>query len=104
VVNAQVGITGPKRIEIQADFYGPSAGDYCAAVKGVYRTAYTVAQFPSNIVPLYCSEGHQMPLTTAEQQYETRWTLTCALQYNPVVTLPVQSADELAMNVLEDIL
>jgi hypothetical protein len=50
---------------------------------------------------LYCSDGHQMPLTTGEQQYETRWTLTASLQYNPTVSIPQQSANTLAVNIME---
>lgn len=100
---AQVSITGPKRIDVQIDFYGPAAGDQCAAVKTVYRTAYSPAQFPDGIKPLYCSNGIQSPLITAEQQYESRWTLTVSLQYNPTVVIPQQSANALALNILEDV-
>lgn len=99
-----VSITGPKRIDIQVDFYGPLSGDQCAAVKGVFRTSYAVAQFPTGIAPLYCSDGHQAPLITGEQQYESRWTLTASLQYNPSVVIPIQSANKLVVNILEAIL
>jgi hypothetical protein len=101
--NSQIVITGPAQINIQVDFYGPSSGDQCKAVKTVYRTPYAPAQFPDGIKPLYCSDGIQAPLTTAEQQYEARWTITASLQYNPVVTIPQQSAKYLAVNILEDI-
>lgn len=86
---------GPKRIDIQIDFYGDDAGDYCAAVKGVYRTSYATEQFPDGIKPLYCTDGMQMPLVTGEQQYLGRWTLTASLQYNPVVAVPQEFAEEL---------
>lgn len=101
--NSQVNIAGPTRIDIQVDFYGPLSGDQCKAVKTVYRTAYATAQFPDGIKPLYCSDGNQGPLITAEQQYESRWTLTASLQYNPVVSIPQQSAKTLAVNILEGI-
>jgi hypothetical protein len=90
--NSQVVITGPARIDVQVDFYGPTAGDLCKAVKGVYRSAYAVAQFPAGIAPLYCDDGRQSPLIDAEQQYEARWTMTASLQYNPSVAIPQQSA------------
>lgn len=102
--NSQIQITGPKRIDIQIDFYGPSSGDQAAAVKGVYRTGYAAAQFPDGIAPLYCNDGHQMPLTTAEQQYFRRWTITASLQYNPAVYIPQQAASELKLNLVEDII
>src|ERR1035441_2657163 len=33
--NSQTDITAPKRIDIQVDFYGPSSGDQCTAVKSI---------------------------------------------------------------------
>lgn len=96
-------LTGPKRIDVQLDFYGPNAGDQCQAVKGVYRSSYAPAQFPDGIMPLYCSDGHQAPLITAEQQYESRWTITASLQYNPAVSIPRQSATTLAVTTTEEL-
>lgn len=101
--NAQVTLTGPKQIDIQVDFYGPTSGDWCAAVKGIYRSAYATAKFPDGVKPLYCSDGHQGPLITGEEQYESRWTITASLQYNPAVSLSQQFATKLAVNILEEI-
>jgi hypothetical protein len=98
-----VTITGPTRIDVQVDFYGPSSGDQCKSVLNVFRTQYATAQFPDNIAPLFCSDGRQGPLINAEQQYESRWTLTASLQYNPAVVIPLQSANNLAVNILEDV-
>lgn len=96
-------LTGPRRIDVQIDFYGPNSGDQCNAVKGVYRSSYAPAQFPDGIKPLYCSDGHQAPLITAEQQYESRWTITATLQYNPAVSIPRQSANTLTVATTEDL-
>lgn len=104
ISQGQINFTTPTKIDIQVDFYGPSAGDWCKAVKTVYRTPYTVSQFPAGISPLYCSEARQLPLTNAEDQYEARWTVTASLQYNPTVYLPLQSATALKMNLVEDLL
>ena len=101
--NFQSDIVGPKRLMIQADFYGPSSGDWCAAVKTVWRTPYAVSQFPIGIAPLYCDDGHEAPLITGEEQYERRWVLTMSIQYNPIVAVPLQSADTLSINILEDV-
>ena len=103
VIQGVINITGPARIDIQADFYGPSAGDQCKAVKGIFRTSYATQQFPDGIAPLYCSDGMQSPLITGEEQFDNRWTLTMSLQYNAAVTLPYQSATELTMNVIGDL-
>ena len=99
--NSQRDIIGPKRIMIQADFYGESSGDWCAAVKTVWRTAYATAQFPSGIAPLFCDDGHEIPLVTGEEQYLRRWALTCSLQYNPVVIVPQLAANALKMNIVQ---
>ncbi len=101
--NRQRDIIGPKRLMIQADFYGKNAGDWCAAVKTVWRTAWAVSQFPAGIAPLYCDDGHESPLITGEDQYERRWALTMSLQYNPIVIVPMQSADVLSMNIVDDV-
>lgn len=101
--NFQRDIIGPKRITIQADFYGSQSGDWCSAVKSAWRTAWSVDQFPSGMAPLYSDEGHEAPLMTGEEQYERRWALTLSLQFNPIVIVPVQSADTLSMNIVEDV-
>lgn len=101
---ATTTITGPKRIDIQIDFFGASSGDWATAVKTVYRSPYAPAQFPDGIKPLYCSDAHQAALVNAEQQYEGRWTITASLQYNPAVVIPSQSATALVVNILEDLL
>jgi hypothetical protein len=93
----QADIIGKTRVDVQIDFYGPAAGDQCKAVKNVFRSEYAPAQFPDGIKPRYCSDGIQSPLITGEQQWESRWTLTASLQYNPIVSLPQQSANALAV-------
>ena len=99
----QRNIIGPKRIAIQADFYGPLSGDWCACVKQAFKTAYAVALFPTGIAPLFTDDGHQAPLITGEEQYLRRWALTLSLQYNPIVVIPEQSADVLKMAVVENV-
>jgi len=89
-------IHGPARIDVQCDFYGTSSGEYCKAVKSTFKSMWGASQFPANIQPLYSSDGVQAPLITGEAQYEARWTLTVSLQYNPVVTVPQEFADDLA--------
>lgn len=91
-VNQLLTLVTPARFDIQIDFYGTSAGDQCKAVKTVFRSSYAVSQFPDGIAPLYCSDGIQSPLTTAEMQWAQRWLLTASLQYNPQVVVPQQSA------------
>lgn len=99
----QVDITGPSMIGIQCDFFGATAGDLAKTVVTCYRTPYATAMFPDGIKPLYCSDARQLPLITGEEQYETRWTFTAFIQYNPVVSIDQQSAIALKLNILEDV-
>jgi hypothetical protein len=91
-------VYGPTRIDVQIDFYGAQASEFCKAVKTAFRSHWGFSHFPANIKPLYTSDGIQAPLVTGEQQYESRWTLTASLQYNPIVTVPQDFADVLVPN------
>lgn len=101
VPNQIASIGTPTLIAIQIDFYGITSGDWCKAVKAVTRSPYAPAQFPDGIKPLYCDDGHQIPLVTGEMQYENRWALTLSLQYCPLVYVPQQSATAIALNFFE---
>ena len=89
-------INGSARIDVQIDFYGEQASEFCKTVKTAFRSHWGFSHFPANIKPLYTSDGIQAPLVTGEQQYESRWTLTASLQYNPIITVPQDFADSLA--------
>lgn len=93
-------IYGPTRIDVQIDFYGAQAGEFCKTVKTAFRSQWGFEHFPANIKPLYTSDGMQTPLLTGEQQYESRWTLTASLQYNPIVTVPQEFAEEAFTNLV----
>ena len=101
LIASGVAATGRQRFDVQVDFYGASAGDQCRSVMNAFRTGWGFDSFPNGIKPLYTSDGVQSPLVSGEQQWVSRWTLTVSLQYNPVVTLPQQSADELAPNTID---
>jgi hypothetical protein len=40
------------------------------------------------------------PLEDDELQYEQRWTIEAFLQYNPVVTVPMQFADTASVTLI----
>lgn len=98
-----ITITAPTRFDIQADFYGEAAGDYCKAIKQAIRTGWGFDQFPDGIKPLYTDQGHQAPLVTGEQQYMRRWILTISMQYNPAVDVSQQFADEASVSAIEPV-
>jgi hypothetical protein len=78
---------------VQIDFYGAQAGEFCKTVKTAFRSEWGYNTFAANVKPLYTSDGIQSPLLTGEEQYESRWTLTVSMQYNPTVAVPQQSAN-----------
>ena len=76
---------------VQVDCYGPAASDMVATLATVFKTDYTASQFalaPFEIQPLYASDPRQMTIINGEGQYESRWIVELAFQFNPVVTLP----------------
>lgn len=93
-----VTLAGPKRLDIQIDFYGASAAEWCNAFMTAFRTGYGFDQFIGGIRPLYCSDGVQAPLVSGEQQYVSRWTVTASLQYNATVSIPQQTASVVAVS------
>lgn len=99
----QATIDTPTQIDVQVDVYGPNAGDWTRAILAVFRSEYSPDQFPVGIAPLFCSDGHQLPLVTGEEQYLNRYVFTASLEYNPTVIIPQQSATALELNILEDL-
>lgn len=104
-VNDEALLSASNRLDIQVDFYGESAGDYCRSVETAFRTMRGFDHFPAGIKPLYTSDGIQSPLISGEQQYVSRWTLTVSIQYNPVVAVPQEFAEEaIATTIAADVL
>lgn len=75
----------PKILKLQLDFYGKDAGEMSNTAMTMLRSLYASETFPKDIFPLYCDDAIQAPLTTAEKQYEDRWTTTLSVQYNSPV-------------------
>lgn len=97
----EIAVHSQKLLAVQIDFYGQSAGDWCSAVRAVCRTEYASSKFSNGISILYCDDGIQSPLISGEQQWVQRWTLTVSIQYNPIVKVAQQFADELGLNLVE---
>lgn len=83
----------PKMLNLQLDFYGTEGGEACNTAVTMLRSVYIVDNFPDGVIPLYCSDATQAPLTTGEKQFETRWLCTLSLQYNSSVVVSQQSFD-----------
>jgi len=76
---------------VQLDCYGPSAADMAALIATTFKTDYAATALAAadiEIQPLYANDPRQMTIVNSENQYNPRWIVELAFQYNPVVTLP----------------
>lgn len=81
----------PVKLRLQLDFYGEQAGEMATIAQTLLRSHYGPANFPDGVEPLYCTDGFQAALSTAEKQYEARWSMELFLQYNAPVTVGQES-------------
>ncbi|NBD02179.1 LIC_12616 family protein [Burkholderia thailandensis] len=82
---------------LQLDVHGPNSGDNAAIISTLFRSEYACIQFATvnpDIQPLYCEIPRQMPFINGENQFEQRWIIELALQYNPITQTPQDFADE----------
>jgi hypothetical protein len=83
------------RLDVQIDCYGPLAADWATMIHAVYFDEYA-CDLMVNSQPLFMASEPQMaPLVDSEAQYEQRWTMTAAMQFNPVVQPAQLYADAL---------
>lgn len=85
---------------VQLDCYGQDAADMASLIATTFKTDYAAAQFALAVIeiqPLYANDPRQMTIVDSEQQYEPRWIVELALQFNPVVTLPQDYAIALSV-------
>lgn len=88
------------KMKVRLDCYGPLGSDWATALKALWRDLYGCTFLASVGAPLYDGEAMQGALVNGEEQYEDRWILELFLQYNPVVTVPQQSATSLKVKVV----
>lgn len=100
LVTQERAVKMPTQYSIQLDCYGPNSSDQATTIKALWRDFYGCDMLASVGAPLYASEPVQMPLVNGEQQYEQRWMTIALLQFNPVVTVPQQSAIALAVELV----
>jgi hypothetical protein len=85
-------ITQQTQIDVQIDCYGPSAGDWATMLSTLLFDEVACDALTPTCQPLYVEGPRLMPWVDGEAQYETRYTLTVALQYSAVTTIPQQFA------------
>jgi hypothetical protein len=91
----------PTEMTVQLDIHGPLSGDVAQMIATVFRDEYATQAFDALTIaaaPLYVSDPRQMPFITAEQQYEWRWTLDCALEARITTSVLQQFADQLVVS------
>lgn len=86
-------------VRIQCDCYGPTSQEWAVSLMTTLRTSYA-CDFFAPFAPLYADNPIQAALTNAEAQYEQRWIVGANLQYNPVVSTPMEFADTLEANLI----
>jgi hypothetical protein len=80
----------------QLDFFGPLGGNWAAMVTTLLRDDYGAQALAPAAQPLYCDDARRDPTyVNDEGQYEGRWIVTAALQWNPQVTPTQQFANTL---------
>ena len=100
-------------VTMQLDFIGVNAFDWCNVAETLWKDENacdalevsiggdnTVPGYSPSIDPLYTNDSIMIPLEDAEEQYEKRWLVEAVLQYNPVTTMPLQTADTLTVTVI----
>ena len=90
-------------VTIQVDTFGPLSADNAQLIQTLFRSGWGVDQFATYgfpVTPLYTSEPRQMRFTDESAQVQQRWTIDCSLQVNPIVTVPQDFADHLAVGVV----
>lgn len=79
-------------VTVQIDFYGVQSANWLDVFTTIWRSEYACRHLAPECQPLYADEGRMVPLTTGEEQYLERWTVSAMLQFNPVTTTPQQFA------------
>lgn len=86
----------------QLDIYGEEASSVASTIFTMARSRWAVRQFAAltqdkgfSITPLYADTPRQTTMINGEKQYEERWTLDLHLQFNAVISTPMEFAEEL---------
>lgn len=90
-------------MRVQIDVHGPSSANNSAIIATLFRDEYACIQFATvnpEIQPLYCENPKQMPFINGENQFEQRWIIDAAIQYNPITQTPQDFADQVQAQIV----
>lgn len=81
------------KIIMQLDIHGPGGADAASMIATLMRDEWGISQLEGEgIVPLYATDGKQLPFYNAEHQYEDRWVMEVAFQMTPIVSTTAEFA------------
>lgn len=90
------------RMDVQVDFFSQlNAGDWAKMFTTVWRDSYACDALAPICQPLFADQARRMPWVTGEDQFQTRFTVTAAVQYNPITTAPQQFAGSAEVTIIE---
>ena len=93
------------QVDYQLDVHGPNSADNAQAISTLFRDEYATSWWTSNgfttSAPLYADDPRQMPFVNENQQVENRWTITARLESDQTVTVPLQFAGALHVNLVD---
>lgn len=97
-VAGTLAISRSTSLHFQLDVYGPNASDNAQVITTLFRDDFGFQFFkPRGLAPLYCDDGQQMPLVSAEKQYIARWMMRGVLQTNLAISTPAEFADTIVI-------
>lgn len=100
IVDGTKDVMQPTQYTIQIDCYGAYASDWAVTICALFRDEYGCTALAPSVQPLHADDPKMIPLSDGEMQYEERWSITAALQYNPVISVPQQFADSLQVDLI----
>lgn len=86
-------------VRVQLDCYGPVSADWAVMLTALLRTDYA-CRVLAPVAPLYADDPVQAALVNGEEQYEERWIVGANLQYNPIVSTPMEFANTAAVTTI----
>ena len=88
--NGESMIQVSRQYMMQLDFYGDEAPDRALKCASLWRSRYSTDKL-KGVQPLYANDARNMEFINEQDQYEKRFLVEIALQYNPHYTYSEQS-------------
>lgn len=95
----EVDIQNSVEARMQIDFYGSSAEARSRILNNLWRNQFACDRLKA-CQPLYVQSYNRHVYVNDSNQYEERWIIDLALQYNPQVTVAQDFTDSAAINII----